>query len=140
MANKITIRDNSKEIISLLNKAKHNGLTAVGMTAEKHAKKGLTEQGAVDTGTLRNSITYAIAGYQPHVEIYSGNKGGKSGSYGGTMEGKKDSAVYIGTNVEYAPYVELGTSKMAARPYLKPAATEHSAEYKQLMEAALKDG
>lgn len=31
--------------------------------------------------------------------------------------------VYIvGTNVEYAAYVELGTSKMEAQPYLFPAA------------------
>jgi hypothetical protein len=28
---------------------------------------------------------------------------------------------------------------MKARPYLKPAATEHSAEYKLLAEQALKD-
>lgn len=27
----------------------------------------------------------------------------------------------VGTDVEYAPYVELGTSKMAAQPYLLPA-------------------
>lgn len=27
----------------------------------------------------------------------------------------------VGTNVEYAPYVELGTSKMAAQPFLLPA-------------------
>lgn len=27
----------------------------------------------------------------------------------------------IGTNVEYAPYVELGTSRMAAQPFLLPA-------------------
>lgn len=140
MASKITIRDNTEEVVSALNKAIHNGLTAVGMTAEKHAKKAIKEQGAIDTGTLLNSITYVIAGYQPHVESYSGNKGGGHGSYSGTMGGKKDSAVYIGTNVEYAPYVELGTSKMAARPYLKPAATEHSDEYRRLMEAAMKNG
>jgi hypothetical protein len=31
------------------------------------------------------------------------------------------SVVYrIGTNVEYGPYVELGTSRMAARPHLRP--------------------
>jgi hypothetical protein len=28
----------------------------------------------------------------------------------------------VGTNVEYAVYVEFGTSKMAAQPYLRPAA------------------
>lgn len=140
MASKITVRDNSKEVVSLFKKAVHNGLTAVGMTAEKHAKKAITEQKAVDTGLLRNSVTYAIAGYQTHVESYSNNKGTKTGSYSGTMDGKKDSAVYIGTNVEYAPYVENGTSKMAARPFLKPAATEHSDEYKRLFEAALKNG
>lgn len=29
--------------------------------------------------------------------------------------------VAVGTDVEYAPYVELGTSKQAARPYLRPS-------------------
>lgn len=66
----------------------------------------------VDTGRLRNSITHT------HDE----------------------NAAYIGTNVEYAPYVELGTSKKGARPFLKPAATEHSSEYKKLMEESLKNG
>lgn len=27
----------------------------------------------------------------------------------------------VGTNVEYAPYVEYGTSRSTARPYLRPA-------------------
>ena len=35
---------------------------------------------------------------------------------------KIDTATYgVGTNVEYAPYVEFGTRKMAAQPYLRPA-------------------
>lgn len=63
----------------------------------------------VDTGRLRNSISHA----------------------------RDDNAAYIGTNVEYAPYVELGTSKMKARPFLRPAATEHSAEYKDIVKSAL---
>jgi HK97 gp10 family phage protein len=65
----------------------------------------------VDTGRLRNSITH-------------------------TEDGEN---AYIGTNVEYAPYVELGTSKQKAQPYLRPAATEHDDEYKALMEASLKN-
>ena len=66
----------------------------------------------VDTGNLRNSITH-------------------------TQDGE---AAYIGTNVEYAPYVELGTSKHHAQPFLEPAATEHISEYNRLMKNSLKEG
>ena len=59
----------------------------------------------VDTGRLRNSISHAVEG---------------------------DSA-YIGTNVEYAPYVEMGTVRTRAQPYLKPAAQDHADEYKKLL-------
>lgn len=65
----------------------------------------------VDTGRLRNSITHTVQG---------------------------DSA-YIGTNVEYAPYVEMGTSRMKAQPYLKPAVQNHMNEYKSLANKALKN-
>ena len=51
----------------------------------------------VDTGRLRSSITNEI---------------------GQDSEGL---VATIGTNVEYAPHVELGTSKMAAQPFLLPA-------------------
>ena len=101
-----TYKDNTAAVLSALEKAKKNGLEAIGMTAEGHAKKNTP----VDTGRLRNSIAHAVDG----------------------------DAAYIGTNVEYAPYVELGTVKMKARPYLRPAATEHTDEYKRLMEAAMK--
>jgi len=37
---------------------------------------------------------------------------------------------------EYAPYVELGTWKMAARPFLKPAAEDEA----KLLEQRIKDG
>ena len=30
----------------------------------------------------------------------------------------------IGTNIEYGPYVELGTSRQSAQPYLRPAYDE----------------
>ena len=40
---------------------------------------------------------------------------------------------YIGTNVEYAPIVELGTSKRKPKPYLKPAIQQHMNEYNDIL-------
>lgn len=80
-------------------------------------KVGLVAEGyakrlcPVDTGRLRNSITHA-------------------------MEGSE--AVVIGTNVEYAPYVELGTSRQKAQPYLRPAAVDHVSEYRRIIEGELR--
>lgn len=105
----IKVEDNSSTLISLFNGATTRGLDAIGATAERYAKKDCP----VDTGRLRNSITYETRTLQKEV--------------------------YIGTNVEYGPYVELGTSRMAARPFLRPAASNHSKEYKQLMEDSLKN-
>jgi HK97 gp10 family phage protein len=51
----------------------------------------------VDTGRLRSSISTAII-----------------------VDGRSISGI-VGTNVEYAPYVEFGTSRMEAQPYLRPA-------------------
>ncbi len=65
----------------------------------------------VDTGRLRNSITHQKEGAETEV---------------------------IGTNVEYAAYVEMGTSRMSARPYLKPAAADHGTEYRDMIEDCLR--
>ena len=65
----------------------------------------------VDTGRLRNSISHSVDG----------------------------EAVYIGSNVEYAPYVELGTSRAKAHHMLQKAATEHTDEYKRLMEDSMEN-
>ena len=102
---KVDYKDNSQQILSALEKGKHNALTAIGSTAETYAK----QETPVDTGRLRNSISHAVDG----------------------------EAAYIGSNVEYAPYVELGTSRAKAHHMLQKAATEHSAEYKRLAEDAV---
>jgi HK97 gp10 family phage protein len=59
----------------------------------------------VDTGNLRNSITHAS---DEHTAI-------------------------VGTNVEYAPYVELGTSRQKAQPYLVPSVRDHTDEYRDII-------
>lgn len=51
----------------------------------------------VDTGRLRSSITFQMS----------------------TLDSRP--AVEVGTNVEYAPFVEFGTRYMRAQPYLIPA-------------------
>jgi HK97 gp10 family phage protein len=65
----------------------------------------------VDTGRLRNSITH---------------------------QAESDTVMAVGTNVEYAPYVELGTYKMAARPYLAPSVENHMSEYANIIQKELK--
>ena len=66
----------------------------------------------VDTGNLRNSIIHQ-------------------------RKGKFDEI--IATDVNYAPYVEYGTRRSKAQPFLKPAATEHTAEYRQIVMEQLKN-
>lgn len=111
----LEIRENNAEqIAKAIKTAIAAALEEVGLAAEGFAKKKLTENHSVDTGRLRNSVTHIID--------------------------MGEEAVYIGTNVEYAPYVELGTSRSKAKPYLVPAAQEHKAEYRKIFEKHLASG
>lgn len=103
--------NNAEQIANAIKQALAAALEEVGLAAEGFAKKKLTENHSVDTGRLRNSVTHAID--------------------------MGEEAVYIGTNVEYAPYVELGTSRSKAKPYLKPAAQDHGTEYRKIFEKHL---
>lgn len=119
----------------------------IAMLFAMACKRGLEKCGLVaegyakrlcpsDTGVLRNSITHQV----------------------------DDHDVLIGSNLEYAPYVELGTGKYypggrptpwvyqdeyglwhythgnRAQPYLKPAVADHADQYRAIIEDALKDG
>ncbi len=93
------------------------------------------------TGLLRNSITAQVT------------------------EDKGDTCIVVGTDVEYAPYVELGTGQYAKggdgrktpwaytgsdgnvhhtfgmhpRPYLRPAVEDHANQYKAVIENELRN-
>lgn len=100
----IEIKDNSEEVLSAVEKAMINALHRIGARAEGFAKK----LAPVATGRLRNSITYAVA--------------------------KDETAVYVGTNVEYAIYQELGTSRgIKPKKFLTKAATEHTGTYSNII-------
>lgn len=109
MAIDVTITDNSDLFRDALPQQIEQALIAIGQTAESYAK----DYCPVDTGRLRNSITHGVD--------------------------MSDNSAVIGTNVEYAEFVEMGTSKRDPKPYLRPAAANHTDEYKAKVQAALKD-
>lgn len=59
---RVTVRidDHSQEVRAALHNAIQRWAMAVGEKAVTYAKDNLTDQGAVDTGRLRNSITYQV--------------------------------------------------------------------------------
>ena len=146
----VEIHDNSKEVSGNIKEALLRGLETCGLVAEGYAKKlapvGTPESTGIPGyigGLLRGSITHALSGKQPAISTYQDNAGTRRGSYSGTAPEEIDSnksAVYIGTNVEYAPYVCLGTIHMNAQPFLKPAVNDHKDEYRKILENSLKNG
>lgn len=135
----IDITDNSGLVREEFQAACIRALEKCGLTAEGYAKL-LTP---VDTGLLRNSITHAIAGEPPAISSYKAdrpNSSGevKTGNYSGSTPSADRPTAYIGTNVEYAAIQELGSSKQAAQPYLKPAVADHVSTYRTIIENELK--
>lgn len=134
----IRIEDHTKEAIDAKDEATERALEIIGGMLERYAK----QQCPVDTGLLRNSITYCLDGERPSKEAYKADSGGESGGYDGEMpkepEGKR--AVFVGTNVEYAPYQELGTSKIGGKHFLRNSVQNHISEYKKILSNELKKG
>lgn len=95
--------DNREAIANAIDRALVAALEEVGLVAEGYAKRACP----VDTGRLRNSITHIVDEGTRHV--------------------------IIGTDVEYAAYVELGTRHQKAQPFLKPAANDHYSTYKGIL-------
>lgn len=101
------MENNAAQVEAALNSAIAKALTMIGQQAEGYAKMMCP----VDTSRLKNSITNQID--------------------------MQENSVYIGTNVEYAPYVELGTIRQDPHPYLKPAAADHADEYRAILKGCL---
>lgn len=117
-------------------------LEACGSEVERNA----SDYCPVDTGFLRNSITYALGGEKPEKTTYRADKPDKQGKikeghYDGTApkdsEGKR--SVIIGSNLPYARKMEFGGSKVKApNGYLRIAVTRHLDDYKNLIINILK--
>ena len=145
----LKITDNSKALLKAYEGQLLRALEAVGLQAEGYAQLELeNDPRRIDTGLLRNSITHAIDGEKPAKTNYQSNakdKHGnrierKSGAYHGSTpsEGKNKRCVYIGTNVEYAPYVEYGTQKMTANHFIRNSVEKYAKEYKEIFKKYFK--
>lgn len=110
-------------------------LTAIGMQAESYAKQSINEADAIDTGRLINSVTWGTAERTGSFDYsdYEGNH------YADTIGLAEEDAVYIGSNVEYAPYIEYGHHSYAGVHFLKDAAGNHTAEYKEIIKQSMEN-
>jgi len=87
----MAINDNTRKLLAEIEKRSRENLLKAALIVERDAKKNCP----VKTGHLRRSITHVLS-----------------------PNGKEAA---VGSNVEYAKFVELGTRKMAARPFLRNA-------------------
>ena len=132
----VEITDYTEEVLKAMSDQVILGLQSIGSEAEGYAKDNCP----VDTGFLRNSITYAISGQSAAIGSYTSDDMTQLGTYSGTAPNDKMPAVYIGTNVKYAPYVEYGDKahhNVGSAHFLKNAAVNHKERYKELFRAAL---
>lgn len=101
---RITLKDNSQEVMALLEQNITAALTAMGIKAVnlilRQMRQGFGKP-IRKTGDLQRDVNYTI-----HPETKS---------------------VDVGNSLRYAPYVHDGTDKMAARPYITNALTSDSA-------------
>ncbi|MCR4671984.1 MAG: HK97 gp10 family phage protein [Lachnospiraceae bacterium] len=161
----LTVADNSEVFKAASRMAIAVALEDIGSRAEAYAKRELTKSKAVDTGRLRNSVTHATSNYSGQGHYTDNYKNIYTDAT--ARQAVEGQAVFVGTNAEYAAYVEMGTgdlgtgtgkkwvyrdghgnyhatSGMAARPYIKPAIADHLQEYraviKQWLENAPDDG
>lgn len=157
MAQNVSFRltlDRTPEVLSDLHNGVLKALEEIGLQGVNNAidevTKAVYNQPPAPTyrrtGLLRNSLAYAVSGDTPKTSTgatsYHGTEGEGSGHYSGKVPratSDKSLAVYIGTNVEYAPYVELGssTAKRGPRPFIKPAIANYIDQYKQIIQKNL---
>lgn len=135
----VIFNDYSDEIMEKIEQGIEKGLMAVGMQAESNAKQLLTDYDTkygkgIDTGRLRNSITFAVAEKSGTVYTYHDDKGN---AYSETVGSVDDHEVYIGTAVEYAPYIEFGHHSWSGVKMLHDAAANYTDQYKNILQAAI---
>ena len=134
----VNITDNSDEVLKTWEARKPVILEALGLKGEEIAKRIInsiplpTKIGRIDTGRYINSVTHAVSGKGATTHTYRDNQG-KGFSEQIPAVPEQEQAVYIGTNVEYALYLEQLDHT------IKDTAANHTADYKKIIEEGMKD-
>ena len=148
-----TFKSHSDEVVAAIENQVNLALNLMGEVVEGYAK----EDCPVDTGLLRNSITHTLGGQSISFSYHASygtnrNKAGKRytaraknagsvgfGSVSGSMGTDTDNACYVGSNVEYAPYVEFGdyNHTTCKNHFLRDAAQGHIDELRNVAQATL---
>ena len=111
----VTFTDRTADIIKAIEERGVVALNAVGIQAVSHAQANIRRAGIIDTGRLRNSITYTTKMVRGSTTNYKTNKQGEviqdSSVQVQTME---KNTVVIGTAVSYGVWHEVGTGIYAS--------------------------
>lgn len=138
MSVNVKVTDNSDTVRREFRKKIQLALKLIGEAAVGYA----TEDSPVDTGRLRNSLTYATA---TKIGI-AGNSAVNEAQDSTPRSLPPDDVVCIGTNVEYAKYVEFNEKANHDPPehgggkahFLRDAVFNHTDEFKNVAEVTLK--
>lgn len=139
MSYDFTFENNAPLVREQFDACLKRALTAIGMQAESYAKQRINEADAIDTGRLINSVTWGTAERAGSFD-YSDNQGNH---FADTIGLAEEDAVYIGSNVSYAPMIEYGwhrgSKTYAGVHFLKDAAGNHTEEYKQILKQSMEN-
>ena len=126
----VKITDNSEEVLAAMAEQLEAALQAIGGQAEMYAKQDCP----VDTGRLRNSISFATKTAHVNTDTPDLPEDDAVRSL------PEERVVVIGTNVEYAPTVEYSDSMRhttGKAHFLRDAAATHGDEYKRITQHIL---
>ena len=126
------VEDNSGKVLREYENRKPELLNTFGNELYKSIYNFMTEDKIVDTGRLRGSISYS-------TEFNDYNQPTPANQPNDFIKGvREENSVLYGSNVDYANFVETGTTRQRARHYVKTGTDRAVPQLKKAGEEVLK--
>ena len=143
MPNEVDMNFHDDDLFSELEFKKEKALALVGMQAEGDAKVEIeSDPRRVDTGRLRNSITWATTKEHSEPRFEGGDDADEVDPDSGVTSSQAEpDAVVIGTNVEYAYEIHEGdpSRKLAPNRFLRNAVERNYETYRKIIDDVMKE-